>query len=178
MKWVTRDHVHLDRVASPWLIKRFIDRDAEFLFIPAGSPVPGGAVPFGLPGVELSSHDASGSTFRKLLRKYALADAALDMIADMIDSGIAHFFAKNPNLGAHQGAIKMQEGVGLEALSWGMIFFAESDRDNIEKSEVIYDALYKACRATLVERENPSLAKMPFAQRSAEIKRLLKAAVR
>ena len=63
MKWVTRDFVHLDRVASPWLIKRFVDRDAEFVFVPwlEEDARPPDAVPLALPGGELSAHDAAGT---------------------------------------------------------------------------------------------------------------------
>lgn len=79
MRWVTRDRVHLDRVAAPWLIRRFIDPDADFVLLPSDSlgDLPDDATPFGLPGVELSSHDENGSTFRKILDIYGLEDAAL-----------------------------------------------------------------------------------------------------
>src|ERR1700691_2338669 len=64
MKWVTRDFVHLDRVASPWLIKRFIDRDAVFVFVPWGAEErrPADAIPFALPGAEIGPHDQEGTT--------------------------------------------------------------------------------------------------------------------
>jgi hypothetical protein len=86
MKWVTRDFVHLDRVASPWLIKRFIDRDAVFVFVPwAGEDAaPAVAVPFALPGAEIGPHDAEGSTFAKLLAKYQLDDPALHQNCAML----------------------------------------------------------------------------------------------
>jgi hypothetical protein len=79
MKWVTRDFVHLDRVASPWLIKRFIDRDAVFVFVPWGKEDrrPADAIPFALPGAEIGPHDHEGTTFAKLLKKYRLDDPAL-----------------------------------------------------------------------------------------------------
>ena len=71
MKWVTRDFVHLYRVASPWLIQRFVDPEAQFVFVPLGQEDtrPSDAIPFGLPGVELSSHDEHGTTFEKIIRR-------------------------------------------------------------------------------------------------------------
>src|SRR5271170_5854787 len=96
MKWVTRDHVHMDRVASPWLIRRFIDPAAEFSFVRFGNehehPLPADAIAFAIPGVEIGPHDAQGSTFLKLMRKYNLSDPALEMMAEVIESGIHHFF--------------------------------------------------------------------------------------
>ena len=87
MKWVTRDHVHMDRVAASWLIRRFIDRgEAEFSLFPSGRiPLPQGEIPFGVPGVELGIHDEAGSTFRKILTKHKLDDPALGMLADIIE---------------------------------------------------------------------------------------------
>src|SRR5689334_5326127 len=102
MKWVTRDHVHMDRVATPWLIRRFVDPDAEFVFVPlaktlgptldTGINLPPDAIPFALPGVELGPHDAQGSTFRKVMRKYDLSEPALEFMARIIESGVVHVF--------------------------------------------------------------------------------------
>lgn len=172
MKWVTRDHVHLDRVAAPWLIKRFIDPAAVFEFIPAGAKVPAGegVVPFGLPGVEISAHDSAGSTFRKLLRKYAIKDSALEVMAEMIESGIADFLAKLPEYKGEVGRVTMPEGIGLEAISRGMMYLAESDIGNIERSAIIYDALYQFCHAKVIETENPSIVQLPFFERLAAVR--------
>jgi hypothetical protein len=163
MKWVTRDHVHMDRVASPWLIKRFIDAQAEFAFVPFGKehPLPPDAIPFAVPGVELGMHDATGSTFRKLLRKYNLADAALEMLAEIIESGITHVFSQIERGYTDVAKLKYAEGVGLDALSQGMMYTAAGDLDDIAKSAVIYDALYAFCQGKLIEAERPELAKQP-----------------
>jgi hypothetical protein len=163
MKWVTRDHLHLDRVASPWLIRRFIDPAAEFAFVPFGEKVapPADAIAFGIPGVELGSHDANGSTFRKLLRKYELTDPALEMLCGIIESGIVHVFSQIDHGHTDVAALKFPEGIGLDALSQGMMYASSGDLDNIEKSLVLYDALYAFCRAKLIERARPDLAKLP-----------------
>lgn len=172
MKWVTRDHVHMDRVACPWLIRRFVDPQAEFLFVPFGTATvpPAGAIPFALPGAELGPHDASGSTFRKILWKYAIKDRALERLADIINSGIVHVFSQLDHGYTDVAALKYPEGIGLDALSQGMMYIADSDSDDIEKSMIIYDALYAFCRAKLLETEKPELLKHPFPQRWDAIK--------
>src|SRR5687768_15568238 len=116
VKWVTRDHVHMDRVASPWLIKRFIDTSAEFGFLPFGNefPLPEGAIPFAIPGVELGPHDAAGSTFRKLMNHYNLDDPALVMMAEVVESGVTHVFHHHEE-GYSVANLKYAEGVGLDA---------------------------------------------------------------
>jgi len=167
MKWVTRDHVHMDRVASPWLIRRFIDPEAEFAFVPFGKEarLPEGAIPFALPGVELGPHDAAGSTFRKILKKYRIEDQALEMLAEIIESGIVHVFSQIDHGHTDVAALKFPEGIGLDALSQGMMFIANDDRDDIEQSMVLYDALYAYCRARLLAAEKPELARHPFPER-------------
>ncbi len=74
MHWVTTDHIHLDRVACPWLIRRFIDKDAVFTFLARDKVAgrPSDAIPFAIPGVELGPHDEHGTCFDKFLRKYRL----------------------------------------------------------------------------------------------------------
>lgn len=147
MKWVTRNYVHLDRVACPWLIKRFIDPDAEFVFVLWGreDERPPDAIPFAIPEVELGPHDAQGTTFQKLLTKYKLDDPALDRMAKVIAGGVdcvLHEYRPAP--GENEGQI----GVGLLAISDGLMLIKESDDQVIEASLVVYDALYatfKAC---------------------------------
>jgi hypothetical protein len=172
MKWVTRDHLHMDRVASPWLIRRFIDAAAEFSFVPFGDEgtPPDGAIPFGIPGVELGSHDANGSTFRKLMRKYALADPALEMLAGIIESGIVHVFSQIDHGRTDVAALEYPEGIGLDALSQGMMYASSGDADNIERSLVVYDALYAFCRAKLIERARPDLVRLKPPQQWDAIK--------
>lgn len=147
MKWVTRDYVHLDRVACPWLIKRFIDPDAEFVFVPWGKEDerPADAIPFAIPGVELGPHDAQGTTFQKLLTKYKLADPVLDRMAKVIVAGVdCALHDYRPARDDKDG----QTAAGLLAISDGLMLIKESDDEVIEASMVVYDALYanfKAC---------------------------------
>ncbi|NBX53808.1 MAG: chromate resistance protein [Betaproteobacteria bacterium] len=152
MKWVTRDFVHLDRVASPWLIKRFVDPQAEFLFVPWGQEDtrPSDAIPFGLPGVELGSHDEHGTTFEKIVRKYALTDASLHDIAAIIHAGVDHVVHH-----AKAGPDDRwgQIAVGLLAVAEGLILQHESDDDILKASFPIYDALYANLRVHAIVKE-------------------------
>jgi len=93
MKWVTRSHVHVDRVACPWLITRFIDSDAEFLFVPKSEiervVKETGAIPFDAPGVELGHHEGDGASpgrcsFESIILKYGLSEPGLLRLAKIV----------------------------------------------------------------------------------------------
>ena len=151
MKWVTRDFVHLDRVASPWLIKRFIDRDAVFVFVPWGGEdaAPNDAVPFALPGAELGPHDAAGSTFAKLLAKYRLDDPALHALARIIQAGIDYVLEDE-----HPETVETQSALGLLAISEGTMLLEDDDAAIIDRSLPLYDALYAYLTAYELARTN------------------------
>jgi hypothetical protein len=181
MKWVTRDHVHMDRVASPWLIRRFIDPSAEFVFVPfaktRSSPIevalPPDAIAFGIPGAALGPHDEQGSTFRKLLRKYSLDDAALERMASILESGIHHVFHHHES-GYSVARLQHAEGVGLDALALGMLYLSIDDDRNLERSMAIYDALYAFCAGTILQQQHPAWASLPVPQRWDEVKNELR----
>jgi hypothetical protein len=146
MKWVTRDYVHLDRVACPWLIKRFIDPDATFVFVPWGQEErrPSDAIPFAIPGVELGPHDETGTTFQKLLSKYRLDDPALHAIARVIAAGVDYVLhGFRPDREDDHG----QMAVGLLAISEGMMLVKAQDDQIIAAGLIVYDALYANFRA-------------------------------
>src|SRR5665213_2137255 len=130
MKWVTRDFVHLHRVAAPWLIKRFIDPAAEFVCVPWGEEdrCPPDAIPFALPGAEIGPHDADGSTFRKLIRKHKLEDPALQSIAEVIEAGIDYVLH-----GTEPHALG-RSALGLLAISEGTMLLEEDDAVIIARS--------------------------------------------
>jgi hypothetical protein len=162
MKWVTRDHVHMDRVASPWLIRRFIDRDAVFGFLPFGNEgaIPGDAIAFAIPGVEIGPHDRNGSTFRKLKQKYGLTHPAIEMMAEIIESGITHVF-HHGDPGYSVANLKYPQGMGLDAVAIGMMYATGDDAENLEKSMAIYDGLFAYCRVMLLLEEKPEIADIP-----------------
>jgi hypothetical protein len=141
MKWVTREYVHLDRVASPWLIKRFVDPDAEFVFVPWTQEHrrPADAIPLALPGAELGPHDEAGTTFEKIVAKYALKDPAILRMARIIKAGVAYVlegFRPAPDDADGQTA------VGLLEIAEGMMLTHRQDNAILAASFVIYDALY------------------------------------
>jgi hypothetical protein len=144
MKWVTRSHVHVDRVACPWLITRFIDSEAEFLFVPR-SKVMGiadktGAIAFDTPGAELH-HREDLCTFDVIIKDYELTDQALLRMAKIINA------ADTGRLGADPLA------VGLEAIAVGYSLRYPGDLENIERQFEVHDALYAWCRLDVARSE-------------------------
>ena len=141
MKWVITSHVHYDRVASPWLIQRFIDPEAEFDFLPRDQAdrIPADAIPLAFPGVELGPHDDEGPLFEKILRKYEIQDPALEAITEVVAKGVDFVLHDyHPPADDWYGQI----GVGLVAFSDGMIALEESDQRRLDRSYVVWDAIY------------------------------------
>ena len=136
MLWITRSHVHVDRVACPWLISRFVDSDAEFLFVPGGQvnqeAEETGAIPFDAPGVELGHHDGKCS-FETIVEHYGLTDKGLLRLAQIVH-------AADTDLSADP------VGVGLEAIAVGYSLRFPDDLENLERQFDVYDALYAWCR--------------------------------
>lgn len=137
MKWVTRSHVHVDRVACPWLILRFIDNEAEFLFVPKSQiekvVSETGAIPFDSPGVELGHHEGRCS-FDSFMLKYELTNPALVRMAKIIHS------ADSP-----ANIDKDPIARGLEAITSGYQLRYPDDEESIERQLEVYDALYAWC---------------------------------
>jgi hypothetical protein len=137
MKWATRSRVHVDRVACPWLITRFIDSDAEFLFVPKSKVLEiadkEGAVPFDTPGAELHHRDDL-CTFDVIIKEYGLTDKALLRMARVINA------ADTDRLDADPLA------AGFEAIAVGYSLRYPDDLENIEHQFEVYDALYAWCR--------------------------------
>jgi len=139
MKWITREKVKVDRVACPWLIRKFVDKDAEFHFVPADKVLEEAehlrATPFDVKGVELGHHGKECS-FEAILKKYDLAgDSALVLLAKIVNG------ADTDNTLWHQ-----PEGAGLEAIAEGFRHLGFKDDHEINASEwIVYDALYAYC---------------------------------
>jgi hypothetical protein len=138
MKWVTRRRARVDRIACPWLIRRFIDKDAEFLFVPEDQVMETarrqGALPFDVPGVELGHHGVRCS-FDAFLEKYQLADPALQVLAEIV---------RGADTEARQIA---REAWGLYAVASGFREISRDDFDNMALQFPVYDALYAYCRS-------------------------------
>ena len=138
MKWVTRSHVHVDRVACPWLIARFVDNEAEFLFVPKSQvdrvAAETGAIPFDAPGVELG-HQAGRCSFESILLKYGLGDPALQRLARVVHAAdVAEDIDTDPL------------ARGLEAIATGFGLRYPDDGENLARQFEVYDALYAWCR--------------------------------
>lgn len=138
MLWITRSHVHVDRVACPWLITRFIDSDAEFLFIPKSQidqvSKETGGIPFDAPNVELGHHDGRCS-FESILLKYELKDAALLRLAKIVHAAdVAKDIDSDPL------------ARGLEAIASGYSLRFPDDQENLAHQFDVYDALYAWCK--------------------------------
>ena len=143
MKWVTRENAKVDRIACPWLIRRFIDKDAEFLYVPADE-VPAvaereGAIPYDVSGVELGHVDGRCS-FESIMLKYGLtANAALVEVAKIVHAA---------DVSADIDTVP--EGRGLKAIAHGFsLLFGQDDRKKIELESPMYDALYAWCQHRL-----------------------------
>lgn len=161
MKWVTRERVHVDRVACPWLITRFIDPEAEFIFVP-GDTDPQTireGTPFDMKGVELGHHEGKCS-FEAFIAKYGLEDPALQELAAVVHGA-----------DVEEDRDKCAEAAGLEAVSFGMMFLVKDDYEALEKGFFIYDALYVALKARKVmERDKEKLKTMERGERFSYIK--------
>ncbi len=143
MKWVTRENVHVDRVACPWLIRRFIDPEATFLFVPSDRvgevAAREGAIPFDAKGVELGHHGDKCS-FDAIIEKYRLTDPALLELAKIVRAADTN----KPDLAA--------ESIGLEAVASGSMMVANDDYEAIEKQGYVYDSLYAYCKLRLAKQ--------------------------
>ena len=145
MKWITRSHVHVDRVACPWLITRFIDSDAEFLFVPKSKVLEmaekTGAIPFDTPGAELHHCDAL-CTFDVIIKDYVLTDKALFRMAKVINAADTNCLDADPL------------AAGLEAIAVGYSLRYPDDLENIKTQFEVYDALYAWCRLDVARNES------------------------
>ena len=143
MKWITRSHVHVDRVACPWLITRFIDNEAEFLFVPKSEVErisnETGAIPFDTPGIELGHHDGRCS-FESIILKYELKEPGLLRLAKII-----HAADVDEDIDSDPVAR------GLEAIASGFSLRFPEDIENLEHQFDVYDALYAWCRMEIVK---------------------------
>ena len=137
MKWVTRARPKVDRVACPWLIKRFVDPEAEFLYVPPDEVLEtarqNDAIPFDVPNVELG-HDGCECSFDAIIKKYHLADIALQRLAVIV---------RGADTAAKQLA---PESAGLEAIAEGFRLVYSDDHELLERELSVYDALYAYCQ--------------------------------
>jgi hypothetical protein len=144
MKWITREHVKVDRVACPWLIKKFVDPDAEFIYVPGEKVMDEakrlGAIPYDVKGVELGHH-GNECSFEAIIEKYKLDDQALHMLAKIVNGADV-----SPEV------YGLPEGPGLEAVAEGFRHLGlKDDHEILAKESIVYDALYAYCKKEVSE---------------------------
>ena len=145
MQWITRARPKIDRIACPWLITRFIDPQAEFLYVAAADVLriaaETGATPYDIPGVEMG-HNGELCSFDAFLKKYQLTDPALQQLANIVR-------------GADTSRLDLApQAASLLAISLGLSHNFPDDHEMLKQSIVIYDALYAWCQALQSETHN------------------------
>jgi hypothetical protein len=149
MRWVTREKAKVDRIACPWLIRKFIDKDAQFIFAPKDKVMEiaknEGAIPFDVPGVELTHYSENGIehvTFDALIKKYMLKDPPLLELAKIVRGADARVTGPTDSA---------PESAGLEAAATGFRMIASDDKENMALQFPLYDALYSFCQLRVDE---------------------------
>ena len=149
MKWITRERPKIDRIACPWLIRRFIETDAEFIYVPTEQVFTAakdiGATPYDIPGAEPFSHDGELCSFDAFIKHYKLTDPALDHLAVIVRGADTARSDLAP------------QAAGLHAISLGLSANVPDDHAMLEHGMVIYDALYTWCRDLQQEVHNWTL---------------------
>lgn len=145
MQWITRERPKIDRIACPWLISRFIDPAAEFLYVPAVDVLrvaaETGATPYDIPGVEMT-HVGEQCSFDAFLSKHALVEPALQQLATIVR-------------GADTSRLDLApQSAGLYAVSLGLSQVFKDDHDMLRHGMVVYDALYAWCQSCQDETHN------------------------
>jgi len=137
MQWITREHPKVDRIACPWLIKRFVDAEAEFVYVPAEEVLSiaeqTGAIPYDVPGVELGHHGAECS-FDAIIHKYGLTDPALLQLALIVRGADTPAKDLTP------------EARGVEAIADGFRRLYNDHHQQLAAESIVYDALYAYCQ--------------------------------
>jgi hypothetical protein len=141
MKWITRERIKVDRVACPWLIRNFIDAEAEFVFLPRETnwlKIDNGTT-FDVPNCELGHHGEDVS-FNSILKKFRLADPALQLLGEIVRAADSRPRTPHP------------AGEGLRWIAHGFSELGLSDHEILDREFAVYDALYRECKRRIVAR--------------------------
>lgn len=145
MKWITRERPKIDRIACPWLIKNFVDTDAEFIYVAKeevlSKALEWNAIPYDIPGAEYS-HEGEKCTFDYIIKKHQIADRAIDQIAVIVRGADTDRFDLAP------------QAAGLWAISAGLSFNIKDDHEQLLLGMKIYDALYAWAKYVSDEKHN------------------------
>jgi hypothetical protein len=144
MKWITREKIKVDRVACPWLIQKFIDPQAEFIFVPVAQAAVKaqelGATPFDVDGCELGHHGEDVS-FDSFLKKFGLTDPALGLLAEIVRAADSHPSHPHP------------AGEGLRWVAFGFSALGLPDHEILQREFIVYDALYAECQRRVAAKQ-------------------------
>ncbi|HTH87605.1 chromate resistance protein ChrB domain-containing protein [Mycobacterium sp.] len=143
MRWATRAGVHIDRAACAWLIRQYVDRDAEFVFVTDPDEVPADATPFDMRGVALSHHHGD-CTFETILRRYDLTDPVLWRIAEVVHEA-----------DLDDGRYDAPEAAGLDAVLRGLSMTG-TDQQTLAVGDAIFAGLYEFYRRSLILGRDPA----------------------
>lgn len=145
MKWITRERPKIDRIACPWLIRKFVDRQAEFIYVPEDEVFSKArsldAIPYDIPGAEYS-HEGEYCTFDYIVKKHCIEDPAVLQIASIVRGADTDRFDLAP------------QAAGLWAISAGLSHNFDDDQEQLEMGIKIYDALYSWAKFVQEERHN------------------------
>jgi hypothetical protein len=145
MKWITRERPKIDRIACPWLIKKFVDHEAEFLYVPSTEVLniakEQAATPYDVPGVELT-HEGPHCSFDAFIKKYNLTDPALIHLAEIVRAADTDTLENSV------------QAAGLLAITLGLSENIKDDHQMLEVGYVIYEALYSWCNSLVNERHS------------------------
>jgi len=149
LRWITRSNLHLDRVATPWLIARFVDPAAEFEFLgwdvePTETP---GATWFGVPGVELGRHDSDGTCFHKTIKHFELEEPALDLMDMIIADGVADALGTPCVEGRTDRDVRIGATLNRIGLAMSVAF---DDEEHLRAGMMLYEGLYTLCQIELL----------------------------
>jgi len=144
MKWVTREHVKVDRVACPWLIRKFVDPKAEFIFVGAERVLEvarrEGGIPFDVQGAELG-HRNGKCSFEAIVAKYKIRDAAVQMLAEIVHGA-----------DVREDLYHRPESAGLKAVAEGFgLLGLKNDHEVLDRESIVYDSLYAYCKTRVAE---------------------------
>jgi hypothetical protein len=145
MKWITRERPKIDRIACPWLIKNFVDKEAEFIYVPKHEVISEaaklGAIAYDIPGVEYS-HEGDHCTFDYIVKKHCITDPAVQQMATIVRGADTDSFELAP------------QAAGLWAISAGMSYNYHDDHEQLSIGMKVYDALYSWAKFVQSEKHN------------------------
>ena len=155
MRWATRELIHFDRIASAWLILRFIDPAAIFSYLKEGESAAEDVLSFGVPGVQLAMHDGESTTFERIIKAYSISGDAIKALSGIISDGVQHVMLDALRSDASN---RSPLAAGALAFTEGVFVTSTSDQECLQRCLPLYDALYARLLAQSALDQNVSFA--------------------